>query len=118
MFKGYCHIRMEDSQFRDAKLMPEAATKRGKAGAAISLESLPASLLFSHLLTSFLILLNSHFSPHVQASDPIHIQLRSSIMEEHPEHWRHTLMGWDFWQDAKQYEDKISKELDIGKVNH
>lgn len=24
-------------------------------------------------------------------------------------------MGWDFWQDAKQYEDKISKELDIGK---
>ncbi|OOQ83749.1 hypothetical protein PEBR_33376 [Penicillium brasilianum] len=34
-------------------------------------------------------------------------------MEEHPEHWRNTLMGWDFWQDAKQYEDKISQELDI-----
>ncbi len=36
-------------------------------------------------------------------------------MEDHPQHWRDTLMGWDFWQDAKQYEDKISKELDIGK---
>jgi hypothetical protein len=39
-------------------------------------------------------------------------------MEEHPEHWRHTLMGRDFWQDAKQYENKISQELDIGKVDH
>jgi hypothetical protein len=38
-------------------------------------------------------------------------------MEEHPQHWRHTLMGYDFWQDAKQYEDKIRQELDIGKVD-
>ncbi|KAF3384919.1 hypothetical protein F1880_001778 [Penicillium rolfsii] len=34
-------------------------------------------------------------------------------MEEHPRHWRHTLMGYEFWRDAKQYEDKISQELDI-----
>lgn len=27
-------------------------------------------------------------------------------------------MGYDFWQDAKQYEDKISQELNIGKVDH
>ncbi|KAJ5175728.1 uncharacterized protein N7482_001605 [Penicillium canariense] len=34
-------------------------------------------------------------------------------MGEHPAHWRDSLMGWDFWQDATQYEDNISKELDI-----
>ncbi|KAJ5778732.1 hypothetical protein N7520_001978 [Penicillium odoratum] len=27
-------------------------------------------------------------------------------MDDHPEHWRHTLMGWDFWKDAAVYEEQ------------
>ncbi|KAJ5698080.1 hypothetical protein N7462_000085 [Penicillium macrosclerotiorum] len=34
-------------------------------------------------------------------------------MEKHPDsHWKASLMGWDFWKDATQYEEDLSKETD------
>ncbi|KAJ5929845.1 hypothetical protein N7454_006795 [Penicillium verhagenii] len=32
-------------------------------------------------------------------------------MDDHPEHWRLTLMGWDFWKDATLYEEQRNSEL-------
>ncbi|KAJ5109486.1 hypothetical protein N7456_006161 [Penicillium angulare] len=32
-------------------------------------------------------------------------------MEEYPEHWKNTLMGWDFWKDAQEYQEHLESEL-------
>ena len=39
----------------------------------------------------------------------------TSTMDEHPEHWKNTLMGVDFWRDAVDYEAELSESLDISK---
>lgn len=33
-------------------------------------------------------------------------------MDEHPAHWNNTLMGGDFWKDATDYEEQLSKNLE------
>lgn len=38
-------------------------------------------------------------------------------MDDHPDHWRCTLMGWDFWKDAEAYQERLSNPaLNEGKT--
>ncbi|KAJ6121300.1 hypothetical protein N7512_003765, partial [Penicillium capsulatum] len=34
-------------------------------------------------------------------------------MDEHPAHWSSTLMGWEFWKDATDYEEQLNKTLEV-----
>lgn len=37
-------------------------------------------------------------------------------MDEHPTHWKDTLMGWDFWYDAVEYQEKLSQDVEPGMI--
>lgn len=38
-------------------------------------------------------------------------------MDDHPDHWRCTLIGWDFWKDAEAYQERLSNPaLNEGKT--
>ncbi|KAJ5707861.1 hypothetical protein N7488_007662 [Penicillium malachiteum] len=36
-------------------------------------------------------------------------------MDDHRQHWENTLLGYDFWKDAQEYEERINNELDETK---
>lgn len=36
-------------------------------------------------------------------------------IEDHPLHWRATLLGEDFWKDAEEYNQRTSNDIDHGE---
>lgn len=36
-------------------------------------------------------------------------------IEDHPLHWRATLLGEDFWKDAEEYNQRTSNDIDYGE---
>ncbi|KAJ6084622.1 hypothetical protein N7486_011422 [Penicillium sp. IBT 16267x] len=41
----------------------------------------------------------------------------SPIMDDHLEHWRCTLMGWEFWKDAEAYQERLSNPTPNEELN-
>lgn len=39
-------------------------------------------------------------------------------IEDHPEHWKSTLLGLDFWKDAEIHNQPIHDDIEAGKSEY
>jgi len=38
-------------------------------------------------------------------------------MEDHPDHWKSTLLGEDFWKDAEAFNRVTNDEIEAGEIH-
>lgn len=36
-------------------------------------------------------------------------------IDDHPHHWRATLLGEDFWKDAEEFNERTNNDIDEGE---